>query len=327
MRSGIAPAAVAFILLAQTVRADLEFAEPKADVGTVKSGAPLVREFAFTNRGATGVEIVEIQGSCGCLKPKLDHRVYQPGEGDKLRIEVNTLTQGAGPHSWRTIVRYRDGETVRETDVTLSGMVVAEIAVEPPQLSIFADRAIAHELRVIDRRDKTFTVTSVHTSSQKLTARVIGEERDKQGRTVRTIQFHIADDYPDGRRDETLTIYTDDPLYQELKVPISVSKRVRKRLTALPETVTLSALRGMALPSKILRIRDSRDETVEIERITPSDPAIKCTWASGPGANATLRITVDRTKLTADSLRGNVEVQIRKPTAETLTIPVTVVVP
>jgi hypothetical protein len=326
-RIRIASTVIAFLLLSQTIRADLEFTEPKADAGTVKSGAPLVREFAFTNRGAASVEIVEIQGSCGCLKPKLERRVYKPGEGDTLRIEVNTLTQGVGPHSWRTVVRYREGDTVREADVTVSGTVVAEIAVEPPQLSIHADRTIAHELRVIDGRGKPFTVTSVQTSSQKLTARVTTEARDDRGRTVRTIQFRVGDDYPAGRRDETLTIYTDDPLYGELKVPVTVVKRVRNRLSTLPESVTLSAPRGQALPSKIVRLRDSRDETVEIERITSSNPAISCTWARGPGTNVTLRVTVDRAKLAGDSLRSSVEVHLLKPAAETVVIPVTVTTP
>jgi len=124
-----------------------------------------------------------------------------------------------------------------------------------------------------------------------------------------------------------LTIFTDDPLYRELKVPVTVVKRVRQRFSALPERVTMTARRGQAIPAKIVRIRDSQDITVEIERLTPSDPAITCTWARGPGANATLRITVDRTKLTGDVLRGSVEVKITKPMAETVVVPVSVTTP
>jgi hypothetical protein len=322
-----APTILTILFVATAGRADLQFTQTKADAGTVKSGAPLVREFAFSNRGPATVEILEIQGSCGCLKPNLERRVYKAGEGDTLRIEVNTLTQGVGAHSWRTIVRYRDGDAVREADVVISGTVVAEITVEPPQLSIFADQPIVHELRVIDRRTKSFTVTAVQTTSEKLTARVTGEMRDDQGRVVRTVRLGVAGDFPDGRRDETLTIFTDDPLYRELKVPVTVVKRVRQRIAALPENVTLMASRGQAIPAKIVRIRDSQDGTVEIERITPSHPAISCTWARGPGSNATLRITVDRTKLVGDALRGSVEVKINKPTDETVMVPVSVAMP
>jgi hypothetical protein len=297
------------------------------DAGTVKSGAPLVHEFAFTNCGTESIEIIDIQSSCGCAKPKLQTRLYKPGEGDKLHVEVNTLTQGSGPHSWRTVVRYREGDAIRETDIILSGTVVAEIAVEPPQLSVFADQAVAHELHVIDWRSKPFAITAVQTTSPKLTARVIGETRDDQGRLTRTIRLDLANDFPDGRREETLTIITDDPLYRELRVPIVVVKRPRQRITALPDAATLTAPRGQPIPAKIVRIRDGQDGAVEIDHLTPSDPAITCTWARGPGANATLRISVDRTKLIGIGLRGSIEVKISKPVAETLTIPVTVTMP
>jgi hypothetical protein len=320
-------AALALLLLADQVRADLEFTPTKLDAGTIKSGAPLVREFALTNSGTASVEILEVQGSCGCLKPKLAQRTYKPGERDTLRIEVNTLTQGVGPHSWRTVVRYREGDAIREADLTISGTVIAEIAVEPPQLSVYADRALAHELHVIDRRAKAFAVTAVQTTSEKLTARVAGETRDEAGQLVRTIQLQVADDFPDGRHEETLVIYTDDPLYRELKVPITVVKHVRQRITASPDVVTWTVPRGQAIPAKIVRIHDSQDRTIEIERLTPSDQAISCTWARGPGANATLRVTVDQAKLTRDELRGSIEIKISKPTAETVTIPVTVAVP
>src|SRR5258708_6392633 len=161
-----APAIFAFLFAATGAWADLQFTQPKVDAGTVKSGAPLVREFAFTNNGSANVEILEIQGSCGCLKPKLERRVYKPGDSDTLRIEVNSWPQGIGGPSWRTIIRYRKGDVVGEADVIVSGPVIAEIAVEPPQLSIFADQPIVHEIRVIDGRAKSFAVTAVQTSSE-----------------------------------------------------------------------------------------------------------------------------------------------------------------
>jgi hypothetical protein len=318
---------MAFLFLAASVRADLEFTQSRVDAGTIKSGAPLVREFGFTNRGTVSVEILDIQGSCGCLKPKLGQRTYKPGESDTLRIEVNTLTQGVGAHSWRTIVRYRDGDAIREADVTISGTVIAEIAVEPPQLSVFADHAIAHELHVIDRRSKPFEVAAVQASSDKLTARIAGEARDEQGRLVRTIKLKVPDEFPDGRHEEVLVIYTDDPLYRELRVPITVVKHVRQRVAALPDATAWTVPLGQAIPAKIVRLRDSQDSVIDIERLTPSDPAISCTWARGPGANATLRITVDQAKLAHNELRGSVEVTISKPAPETVTIPVTLTRP
>jgi hypothetical protein len=317
----------AFVASAELVRADLQFKQTTVDVGEAKRGSPLAHEFTFVNSGPESAEIVEIQVSCGCLRPDLEPRVYKPGVGGKLRIEVNTLTQDAGPHSWRTVVRYRQGGAERETALVLTATVVVEIAVQPPQLSVLADQAISHELRLIDLREKTLTITAVQATSPKLSARVIGESRDVQGHLTRTLRLDVAPDFPEGRHEETLNIYTDDSLYRHLKVPVTITKRVRQRFTALPNAVTLTAPRGQPFPSKIVLIRDSENNNVEIERLTPSDPAIGCTWARGPGANATLRITVDRARLQGDCLRANVEVKIAKPATETMTIPVTVGTP
>src|SRR5262249_25218092 len=98
-------------------RADLHCPEPRIDLGEVKSGKPLAHRFAFTNRGTESVEITEIRPSCGCLKPRCDKGAYRPGESGTLLFEVNTLTQPAGPHSWRVLIRYRSGN--REGELSL----------------------------------------------------------------------------------------------------------------------------------------------------------------------------------------------------------------
>jgi hypothetical protein len=320
-------AVAALFTMASLARAELRFTQPTVDVGEVKRGAPLAHDFAFTNNSREIVEIAELQASCGCLRPNLEPRVYKPGEVGKLRIEVNTLTQDAGPNAWRAVVRYRQGDNVREAALVLTGTVVAEITVDPPQLALLADQAVAHDLRLIDLRAKPLSITAVSTTSPKLAVRVVGEARDAQGHWIRTIRLDVAQDFPEGRHEETVNIYTDDPLYRDLKVPVAIVKRGRQRFTALPNAATLTAPRGQPIPSKIVLIRDAEGGAVEIDRLTPSDPAIGCTWARGPGANATMRITVDRARLQGDSLRGSVEVKISKPAAETVTIPVTVTMP
>jgi hypothetical protein len=307
--------------------AELHFTQPTVDAGETKCGAPLAHEFAFRSTGPEPVEIVEIQASCGCLKPQLEQRFYKTGEGSKLRIEVNTLTQAAGPHSWRTLVRFREGSESHEIALVLTATLVAEIMVQPAEMVIFADHAVSHELRVTDSRANPFTIKAVQSTSPKLRLRLAEEKRNADGGLTRTIRLDVAEDFPEGRHEETVEIFTDDPLYRDLKVPVRIVKRCRQRFTAMPAEVSLTAPRGQPIPSKIVLIRGSEDGSIEIERLTPSNPAIGCTWAHGPGANATLRITVDRTCLTGDGLRGNVQVQISKPVAGTLTIPVSVTMP
>jgi hypothetical protein len=314
----------ALLLSALTARAQLQFSQSSVEAGDVRCGAPLVHDFTFRNSATQPIEIIDIQASCGCLKPRLEPRTISPGESGTLHIEVNTLTQSAGPHTWEVHVRYQIRDGAQEAVLRLVGNIVAEISVEPCQLTIHAGRAISHELRLTDVRPHPLNITAVRSTSPKITASVVGEARDAAGHLVRTLRIQLADDVPEGRHEETLSIYTDDSTYRDLRVPITIIKRPQQRVTATPAEAAMLAQPGHAIPSRIVLLRDGQNETVDIGQITTSDPAITCTWAQGPGTHATLRIRVDRSRLKEEALKGSVEVHIRKPAAETVTIPVTV---
>ena len=124
-------AAALLALSAVTARADLSFANPAVDVGEVRSGAPLTQRFTFVNEGTTAVEVTDLRTGCGCVKPKLEKRAYGPGEGGEIVLEVLTLSQPAGEHTWRLQVAYRAGGEAREAELTVHGRVVTEVAVRP----------------------------------------------------------------------------------------------------------------------------------------------------------------------------------------------------
>src|SRR5262245_12700627 len=134
-------AAVAMVLLAGPARADLRFAETRADAGEARTGIPLCHRFDFVNDGPEPVEITDIRAGCGCLVPRWEKRKYRAGERGTVVMEVNTLTPAPGPHTWQFQVRYRCGEAVREIPLKLSARLVAEISVRPAALTVIADGA------------------------------------------------------------------------------------------------------------------------------------------------------------------------------------------
>src|SRR5205807_1418051 len=117
--------------------------------------------------------------------------------------------------------------------------------------------------------------------------------RDNKDRLVCKIAVEPAPDCPEGRHEEAVVLYTSDPEYRDLTVPVTIVKRSRQRLSAAPREVTLTAAPGQPLPARIVQLRDPRDQPVLIETVTADDPAITCRWAPGPGNAATLRIRVD----------------------------------
>src|SRR5438477_9178298 len=96
-------------LAASSTRADLQFAEKTVKAGEVHTGQPLRQRFTFTNRGLAVVTIDRLSAACGCMTPRLDRKSYPPGESGSFVLEVNTLTQPAGPNRWRVQVQYTDG--------------------------------------------------------------------------------------------------------------------------------------------------------------------------------------------------------------------------
>jgi hypothetical protein len=304
-------------------RAGLECPEPVAQAGEVRSGTPLAHRFRLVNRGPHAVEITEVHPSCGCLAPRLERRRLAPGEEGALLVEINTLTQAAGTHSWQVRLGYDEEGKAGELALVLGARVVSEVAVTPPAVLLFTDSALAHEITVSDRRPRPLAVTAVEVSSPSLRARLGEARRDGAGRRVQAVQVEVPADCPAGRHEEVLRIFTDDATYPVLEVPVTVVKRPSQQVRAAPEAVELAGPAGQALPSRIVLLSAGDDRPVLVERVVADDPAIECHWAPGPGPRATLKIRVDRSRVAGGAVRGTVRVDLAGPAPQMLLIPVT----
>ncbi|MBY0523017.1 MAG: DUF1573 domain-containing protein [Gemmataceae bacterium] len=311
-------------LLCSTARAELRIPQPRADLGELRSGPALVRRFVLVNDGKQPVEIVDARTSCGCLKPRFSKMQLAPGEEGWVDVEVNTLSQPPGPSAWRVDVQYRQGEQMAETAVIITAQLSTEVMVEPASLNIITGQGVTSEIVITDLRPKALTVTSVKASSPHLKTILKEPCRDAGGHVLRIIQLEVTADYPEGRRDEVVSIYTDDPAYRELKVATTIVKKPRHRLTASPAEVVLSAVAGQPLPSRVVLIRDADSQDVVVERVVADDPAVTVSCAKGPGTNVTLRVQCDPEKLGTRPVQGAVHVHITSPLPQVLTIPVRV---
>jgi hypothetical protein len=289
---------------APAARAELVCPEPVVQLGEVRSGVPLAQRFTIVNRGREAAEVTEVRPSCGCLAPRLEPRRLRPGEEGLLFLDINTLTQPEGPHAWRIAVRYRQSGQEGELALFVYARVVAEISLQPPMLMLYTDSTISHEITLTDRRPQPLAVTASETTSPWLRTRVGEPRREPDGRWTRTISLEVLPGFPEGRHDGAVRIVSADPTYPELKVPLSVVKRSRQQVSITPGAVTLSGTRGEPLPSRIVLLAAEDGREVVVERVAADDPAIRCTWAKGPGPRATLRIRVDQAGLPGAGLRS-----------------------
>jgi Protein of unknown function (DUF1573) len=309
-------------LSAANARADLSFPNPTVDVGEIRSGAPLRQQFTFVNQGTAAVEITDLRASCGCVKPSLEKRTYAAGDSGELALEIRTLSQPAGEHTWRLQVAYRTGSEVRQAELAVIGRVVTEVTVQPASLTISTERTASHEITLTDLRDRPLSVTGVHTSSPHLTAEVKRTATDGAGHREITIALSLSADCSEGRHEETVVMLTDDAQYRELTMPVTVVKRAKQAVTVSPAAVLLTAARGQAVPSRIVLLRPAGAEPVTVESVEADHPAVVCTWAAGPDNCTTLRVGIDRAKLPADGLHATIHVHISKPAPEMIAVPV-----
>jgi hypothetical protein len=308
---------------AGAARADLHCEGPLFQAGQVRSGAPLAHRFTLSNAGPEEVEVTEIKPGCGCLRPRLEGpALLRPGEARSVLMEVNTLAQPEGPNTWRAVVGYRCASRPRELPLFVTADVVSEVSVRPAGLLISTDTAIGHEVTLIDRRPTPLAIQAVTTSSRHFRPRAGAPRRAAGGHWEWALSLEVAPDCPEGRHEEVLLVHTSDPAYAELKVPFTVVKRPRQKVSAVPGVVSLLAAGDAPLPARIVLLGAADEEEVVIDRVEADSPAIQCRWAPGPGPRATLKVQVERARLTGPYWEGKVHVHLSRPVPQTITVPV-----
>lgn len=304
------------------VRAELRFTATSQDRGEVRAGVPLKETFAFVNVGTEPIQILEVRSTCGCLAPRIEKKLIAPGEKGEVLVEVNTLSQPAGHHNWATRLRYQVNGTAREVLLELIARLTTDVTVQPASLVLFVDQPFTHQVLLTDSRPQTFQISRVLTSTEHVVPRIQPVERGQDGRWSRQIQLDVKGDHPEGRFDQVVSIYTDDPAYPEIRLPITIVKRAHYRLSATPALVTFDLRGGQKTASRLVLVRDEQQEDVLIDRVTADHPALACRWSKEPGKTGSVRISMDRGQLTGKPVEGNVRIFVTKPDHYVLTIPV-----
>jgi hypothetical protein len=311
---------VALLTSTAAARAELRCDDPKVSLGDDKAGKPVSHRFTLVNRGPDVAEVTLVQPSCGCLKPQLAERRLRPGETGVLVLAVNTLTTPSGPNAWRVQVFYAERGKPSELTLTLLASVVKEISIQPAALVLHTGTSVGHEVTLTDGRSVPLSVTQVRTTEPTLRGALVDSRRDDAGRQVLAVRVDVLAGFPDGRHDETLQIFTSDPEYPELRVPVTVVKQSRASVSAAPAEVRWTADAG-SLPARVVLLRGANGQDVTVERVECDDPAVRCTFAKGPGEMATLRVQVDRARLADGGLHAAMRVRLTRPAGEEVTIP------
>ena len=134
--------------------------------------------------------------------------------------------------------------------------------------------------------------------------------------------MQLTADCPDSLCDERLSIYSTDPDYRELTVPVTAQRHDRQHYLVTPAEVRLEVKPGTPTASVLVLIRDHDGRPVEIGKAECDDPALTCRFADGAHATAAVRVAV--AKDSAPRAASSLKIQIRSPAAEAIVVPVRV---
>ncbi len=186
--------------------------------------------FGFENRSNRTATITELKPSCGCLDPRLEKRVYHPGETNEFFLRVQTANEEPGPKEYFVKLLYEDPQP-REVTLTLKVVLPEQkVVVRPKALIVYqlGTEPTTQEIIVTDYRTRPLHVTGIESSSELVTAEFGAIDRDVEGNRRLHVSVTVAAHVPPGRHRALVTILTDDPVYGKLQVPLLIQgKRAR----------------------------------------------------------------------------------------------------
>jgi hypothetical protein len=307
------------LVVAPRLCAELRIATPVVDLGEIRGGRRLAHRFELRNEGAGPVKIIEVQRGCGCLAPRLEESVLEPGAKTTLHFELRTLGQAEGPHTWNATVRYREAAEVKSLALALRGTIRSEVTVQPAILGLIVEKSARSEIVLTDARARPLRVTGAEARSPAVkVAEIIPD-----GKTTKIVLTADVEALAPGRHEGMLHIFTDDAEYEELQVPVLVTKTRPAAVGIVPEAPQVRLAAGAASGSALVRLRSLTGAPVRVAAIEGEGSAITATAAAGPGNDATMRILVRREAGALPASRRQVRVTLEG--GEVVLIPVQVV--
>ncbi len=92
------------------------------ELGEVKAGETIVKEFEIINTGKSDLMIKKVKGTCSCITAESSTTVVKPGETAKIKVSFNTT--GRKGDEYKPVYIYTNDHTSPETVVNVKAKVV-----------------------------------------------------------------------------------------------------------------------------------------------------------------------------------------------------------
>jgi hypothetical protein len=214
-------------ILAAPVRPALALDQYLVDLGPVAPSEEIRAHFDFTNRGKAPLTVTDLVPSCGCLQPQMKKKTYRPGESGNFVVRVQTASENPGLKEYTITIRYTD-PAPREVDVVFRVVLPDnQVTVRPRALAFYqlgeqGPGIAPQKIDVTDRRGRHLNITRVECSRDIADVELAEVDFDEAGHWHAQLNVTVPNRLPAGRVEATVHIFTDDPAYRMLRVPLII---------------------------------------------------------------------------------------------------------
>lgn len=93
-------------------KAEISFAKPSFNFGSIQQNVPATHIFSFTNTGSEPLVLSNVQPSCGCTTPDWPKEPIAPGKKGSIKATFNAAAIGTFTKSITVMSNAKNGTTI-----------------------------------------------------------------------------------------------------------------------------------------------------------------------------------------------------------------------
>ena len=293
---------------------------PVADFGSVEQGTPVSHVFSLRNTGDAVLHISQVKSSCGCTAAVVSASDVPPG--DEARVLASLDTGRIVGRTAKVLSVYSDDPQVPVAALTLTGEVLADLAVSPNPVYLGRLRrgeSVSREVVIRPGRPGgTATVRSVEGELEGLQTRL-----DVAPDGSQRLQIALAGNAPLGRFSRELRLQTTSTRQPEIVLPVFGS--IEGDVVVLPSQVSFGVASSGAAAERRVLIRNRGLQPLTVRRVTVPESVDYDLRVLQEGLEYQLSLRL-RDNVAPGTISGDVEIYTDHPTEQRVVVPLHAVV-
>lgn len=293
------------------------------DFGTVAQGRKVAHDFEIRNPSERELRLERADTTASGMKIRMPPAIPAGGSA-RIGVEWDTAAVAGRTRSEIVVVAKDEQQPLR---LVLAGTVQPPIEFKPMRAAFFSvwkGEERVQTIDIVNNDARPLAITRIEPKGTHFRAQL----DTKQAGRAYVLRVTAPAGTAPGRYMESLTLFTDDPRYPEIAVPVNVF--VKPEVYANPERIEFGRVPlAMLTPGRREMLTQTflvkkRFGSLHIEAIDVDSPALTVTRDPPAGASDVFRIDValKSGELAKRSLRGTLRIRTDDPQFPLLTIPV-----